>query len=239
MRIICRPLFSILIFGLVITRGWAADNVKETALDGPDGVKIKIRMEGPTTAETPLQVVCLFKHKESGDKMLAAAVDLDKDLHGVISSLRNRGEFAGDALETLLIVPPAGTIKPKLLLLIGIGDESSFSLERMEEVGRVAVREAARLGASKIAFAPLVRDQGDSQFGTGDVGHRVIRGLLSAYDTDRRMQKEGLARPYTLEEWSEEAGPAFFDDTVQGAKKAISEAKALIHDRSTKSFASQ
>jgi Cytosol aminopeptidase family, N-terminal domain len=152
-------LFSVLFVGLLTTRGWA-DNVKETVLDGPDDVKIKIRMEGPTTAETALQVVCLFKHKESGDKMLGAAVDLDKDLHGVISSLRNRGEFAGDALETLLIVPPAGTIKPKLLLLIGIGDESSFSLARMEEVGRVAVREAARLGASKIAFAPLVRDRG-------------------------------------------------------------------------------
>ena len=227
MRIICRPLFRLLIFGLVITRGWAADNVKETALDGPNYVKIKIRMEGPITAETPLQIVCLFKHKESGDKMLATAVDLDKDLHGAISSLRNRGEFVGDALETLLIVPPAGTIKPKLLLLIGIGDESSLSLERMEAVGRVAVREAARLGVSKIAFAPLIRDQGNSQFGTGDIGRYVIRGLLSAYDTDQRMQKVGLAKPYTLEEWSEEAGPAFFDDTVEGAKKAISESKAL------------
>jgi hypothetical protein len=239
MRIICRSVFTTLVFGLAITRGWAADNVKETALEGTDDVKIKIRMEGPTTADTPLQVVCLFKHKESGDKMLGAAVELDKDLHGVISSLRNRGEFAGDALETLLIVPPAGTIKPKLLLLIGIGDESSLSLERMEEVGRVAVREAARLGAGRIAFAPLLRDQGNSRFGTGDVGRHVLRGLLSAYDTDRRMQKEGFARPYTLEEWSEEAGPAYFDDTVDGAKKAISEAKALIQDRSTKSFTSQ
>jgi hypothetical protein len=237
-RIISRSLFSVLLVGLFLTRGWAGD-VKETALEGPDDVKIKIRMEGPTTAETPLQVVCLFKHKESGDKMLAAAVDLDKDLHGVITSLRNRGEFAGDALETLLIVPPAGTIKPKLLLLVGIGDESSFSLERMEEVGRVAVREAARLGVSKIAFAPLVRDQGNSQFGTGDVGEHVIRGLLSAYDTDRRLQKEGFARPYTLEEWSEEAGPAFFDETVEGAKRGISEAKAMIHDRSTKPLANQ
>jgi hypothetical protein len=238
MRIVRYSVVSVLLVGLFITRGWAGD-VKETALEGPDDVKIKVRMEGPTTAETALQVVCLFKHKESGDKMLGAAVELDKDLHGVISSLRNRGEFAGDALETLLIIPPAGTIKPKLLLLIGIGDESSFSLDRMEEVGRVAIREAARLGASRIAFAPLVRDQGNSQFGTGDVGHRVIRGTLSAYDTDRRMQKEGLAKPYTLEEWSEEAGPAFFDDTVEGAKKAISEAKTLIHDRSTKSFTSQ
>jgi hypothetical protein len=238
MRIVAWSLFTVLLLGLLSTRG-RADNVKETVLDGSDDVKIKIRMEGPTTAETALQVVCLFKHKDSGDKMLGAAVELDKDLHGVISSLRNRGEFAGDALETMVIVPPAGTIKPKLLLLVGIGDESSFSLDRMEEVGRVAVREASRLGASRIAFAPLVRDQGNSQFGTGDVGHRVIRGLLSAYDTDRRMQKEGLAKPYTLEEWSEEAGPAFFGDTVDGAKKAISDAKALIQGRSTKSFASQ
>jgi Cytosol aminopeptidase family, N-terminal domain len=234
MRIICRPLFSILVFGLAITSGWAADNVKETALDAPDDVKIKIRMEGPITAETPLQIICLFKHKESGDKMLATAVDLDKDLHGAISSLRNRGEFVGDALETLLIVPPAGTIKPKLLLLIGIGDESSLSLERMEAVGRVAIREAARLGVSKIAFAPLIRDQGNSQFGTGDIGRYVIRGLLSAYDTDRRLQRESLAKPYTLEESSEEAGPAFFDDTVAGAKKAISEAKATTSERSNK-----
>jgi hypothetical protein len=238
MRTIRETVFSALLVGLLIARG-RADNVKETALEGPDDVKIRIRMEGPTTAETSLQVVCLFKHKESGDKMLGAAVDLDKDLHGVISSLRNRGEFVGDALETLLIVPPAGTIKPKLLLLIGIGDESSFSLERMEEVGRVAVREAARLGASKIAFAPLVRDQENSQFGTGDVGHRVIRGVLSAYDTDRRMQKEGFAKSYTLEEWSEQAGPAFFADTVAGTMKAISEAKTLIEDRSTKPLAKQ
>lgn len=229
-------LFSVLLLELLVTCGWA-DNVKETALEGPDGVKIKIRMEGPTTAETPLQVVCLFKHKESGDKMLAAAVELDKELHGAISSLRNRGQFAGEALETLLIVPPAGTIKPKLLLLIGIGDESSLSLARMEEVGRVAAREAARLEAGKVAFAPLIRDQGNSQFGTGDVGRYVIRGLLSAYDTDRRMQKEGLARPYTLEEWSEEAGPAFFDDTVDGAQKAISDANTIIRGRSTKPFA--
>jgi cytosol aminopeptidase family protein len=237
MKILSRSLCTIVIFGLVVNCGWA-DNVKETVLEGLNDVKFKIRMEGPITAETPLQVVCLFKHKESGDKMLSTAVDLDKDLKGVITSLRNRGEFVGEALETLLIVPPAGTIKPQRLLLIGIGDESSFSLERMEAVGRVAVREAARLGASKVAFAPLVRDQGNSQFGTGDVGQHVIRGLLSAYDTERRLQKEGFAKPYTLEEWEEEAGPAFFDETVEGAKRGISEAKTTIQDRSSKPLAS-
>jgi hypothetical protein len=38
----------------------------------------------------------------------------------------------------------------------------------MERVGRVALREAARLGATKVAFAPLIRDQGNSKFPAGE-----------------------------------------------------------------------
>ena len=118
-------------------------------------------MQGPYDADVPLQVVCYFKHKAAGDTTLGAAVELDAKLGGVIASLRNRGEFAGDELETLLLSPPEGTIKPKGLLLIGLGDEESLSLERMERVGRVALREASRLGAKRVAFAPL--DPGPGQ----------------------------------------------------------------------------
>jgi hypothetical protein len=126
--------------------------VKEKSLDAPNGLIIKVRMEGPYDADTPLQIVCYFKHKKSGDKTLGAAVELDKKLGGVIASLRNRGEFVGDGLETLLLAPPKGTIKPKLLLLVGLGDEESLSLERMERVGKVALREAAKLGVKRAAF---------------------------------------------------------------------------------------
>ena len=167
---------------------------KETSLAGPGGVKLTVRMQGPYDADVPLQVVCYFKHKEAGDTTLGAAVELDKKLGGVIASLRNRGEFAGDELETLLLTPPEGTIKPKALLLIGLGDEESLSLDRMERVGRVALREAARLGVERVAFAPLIRDQGNSKFGTGDVAHAVVRGMLLALDTESRLQKEGLAK---------------------------------------------
>ena len=163
--------------------------------------------------------------------MSGAAVELGKHLGGVIASLRERGEFIGDDLETILITPPQGSIKAKTLLLIGLGDEATLSLEMMERVGRVAIREAARLGVKKVAFAPLIRDQGNSKFGTGDVTAAVLRGVLLAYDTEKRLQKEGLGKTFTLDEWWHEAGPTFFDESVGAAQKAVKDADAAISAR--------
>jgi hypothetical protein len=213
--------------------------VKETVVAGPNQVALKVRMEGPYTADVPLQVVCYFKYTPAGAKrMFDAPVELDRRLGGVIASLRERGEFAGNELETVLITPPKGSIRAKALLLIGLGDEGRLSLDTMERVGKVGLREAVRLGAARVAFAPLVRDQGNSVFKTGDVETAVVRGMLLAYDTERRLQKEGLAKAYTLEEWWVEAGPAYYDETVAGVKKASAEAAGLIKARESKPYTS-
>jgi hypothetical protein len=190
-------------------------------------------MEGPYTANVPLQVVCYFKYTPEGaKKMSGAPVELDKRLGGVIASLRERGEFLGDQLETLLIIPPKDSIRAKALLLVGLGDESALSLNLMEAVGKASLREAARLGVSHVAFAPLIRDQGNSKLGTGEVERAVARGMLLAYDTEKRLQKEGLSKEFTLDQWNVEAGPQYFDETVTGVRKAIEEAGKAIKDRS-------
>jgi Cytosol aminopeptidase family, N-terminal domain len=189
-------------------------------------------MEGPYTADTPLQVVCYFKYSTAGAKRMSGApVELDKRLGGVIASLRERGEFVGDQLETLLITPPKDSINAKAVLLVGLGDENALSLELMEAVGRVSLREAARLRASRVAFAPLIRDQGNTRFGAGDVESAVVRGMLLAYDTETRLQKERLSNDFTLNQWNVEAGPMYFDETVTGVRKAIEEASTVIKDR--------
>src|SRR3984893_2317324 len=106
-----------------------AQEVKEKALDAPNNVKIKVRMEGPYTADVPLQVVCYFKYTPEGSKRMSGApVELDKHLGGVIASLRSRGDFSGDELETLLLTPPKDSIPAKRLLLVGLGAEASLSL---------------------------------------------------------------------------------------------------------------
>src|SRR6266436_7495717 len=191
------------LLAIVMLAGLAAparsNEVKEKALDGPHQVKVKVRMEGPYTADVPLQVVCYFKYTPKGAKRMSGApVELDKHLGGVIGALRERGEFVGDQLETLLIIPPRDSIKAKALLLVGLGDEDALSLKLMEAVGTVSLREAARLGISRVAFAPLIRDQGNTKLGTGEVERAVVRGMLLAYDTEKRLQKEGLAKPFTL-----------------------------------------
>ena len=212
---------------------------KEKSLAAPDGLTVKVRMEGPYTADVPLQVVCYFKYTPEGARrMTGAPVELDKKLGGVIASLRERGEFVGDEGETLLLIPPKDSIKAKALLLVGLGEEDALSLKVMERVGKVSLREAARLGVSRVAFAPLIRDQGNSKLAAGDVETAAVRGVLLAYDTEKRLQKEGLARKFTLEQWNVEAGPAFFDDTVGGVEKGIEEAKAAAGKRSADPYAS-
>src|SRR5262245_51680110 len=109
-------------FGAPARSDEGKDEVKEKALDAPNNVKVKVRMEGPYTANVPLQVVCYFKYTPEGTKKMSGApIELDKRLGGVIASLRERGEFVGDQLETILITPPAGAIKAKALLLVGLG----------------------------------------------------------------------------------------------------------------------
>ncbi|MFT3882425.1 MAG: amidohydrolase [Gemmatales bacterium] len=50
-----------------------AQEVKENIIAGPNKVTIKVRMEGPYTADTPLQVVCYFKYTVDGAKRMAGA----------------------------------------------------------------------------------------------------------------------------------------------------------------------
>jgi hypothetical protein len=207
-------------------------SVKEVTIDGLNSLAIKVRMEGPYTADVPLQVVCYFKYTEAGEKRMSGApVELDKRLGGVINALRSRGEFRGDRLETLVITPKAGSIKAKALLLVGLGEEDGISLDTLEQVGRVALRQAHLLHATNVGFAPLIRDQGSKTLGVGAVETAVVRGMLLAYDTDRRLQAEGLSDQYRLAEWWVEAGPTFFDETVAGVRQAVSEAAAVLANR--------
>src|SRR6516165_12797962 len=98
-------------FGALARSDEGKDEVKEKALDAPNKVKLRVRMEGPYTADVPLQVVCYFKYTPEGVKRMSGApVELDKHLGGVIGSLRERGEFVGDDGETLVLIPPRNSI---------------------------------------------------------------------------------------------------------------------------------
>lgn len=221
---------------LAVSLSGAADATAppaEKTLQVPGGFSITVRMQGPYDAETPLQVVCYFKHKPEGDKTQGAAVELDTRLGGLIAALRDRGEFVGERFETLLLAPPPGTIKAKQLLLIGLGPEAELSLETMQGVGRTALRTAAALGVSQVAFAPILRDQGNSALNTGDVENAVTRGVLLAHHTQTRLAEQKLAAPCKVNSWIVEAGPQYYDDTIAGVGKAIDQSQTAIKNRTS------
>ncbi|MET9064111.1 M17 family peptidase N-terminal domain-containing protein [Streptosporangium sandarakinum] len=209
--------------------------VPERTLSAPHGLSISIKEIGPSTQPADLQVITLF-NKASGQVFAGSMVELDKRLGGTLSTVRNSGRFQANALETLLITPPPGAIAARRLLIIGLGDAGRASLDLMNKVGAVAAREAVRTRSATVAFAPTLRDQSFSRLDTGQVAAEVVRGALLAYDTDARLQRQGLQDCFVLKHWYYEAGAAYYSSVVAKAGPAVKDAAAEIDRRSGAPF---
>ena len=216
----------------------AAEPAKKSVA-APHGQTISVEMIGPVTQSTDLQIICVLKHDPAGDKYVEAIDDLNRKLHRILSNLRERGEFAGELGETLLLTPPANSITPKRLLLIGVGEESALSLDRLTLVGRIAARESARLGAANVSFAPALRDQGSDRIDVGDGDAAFTRGWILAYDTEVRLQEQGLSTASSVSSLTIEAGPKYFDGAVAKVADAVKAATAAVKSRDAAPYVSK
>lgn len=192
------------------------------------GVEIEVVVQGPSAQETPLQIVCLFEYTE-GDifnsppalpKALNGMVHVDEALKGLITDLRKTNRFEGKLLETLLIIPPSGSIAAKKLLLIGLGNRKDFKADIMRLVGVVGMREALRLGVNSYSHASDIKDAGiDSP--TEEVAGNVIKGAFEAFLTQSYLKERRASEPLTVTKLTLLSGPAYFEDSQKGIKKII------------------
>ena len=210
----------------------------EKTFDAPHGLKVSVKIVGPYTEPADLQMICLFKHKPGGDTYQGAAKDTDEHLHGILSALRNRGEFVGELGETILFTPPNGSIPAKRFMVIGLGDEKDLSLDSLRVVGRIAAREAVRLQAKHVAWAPVIRDEGNTVLDVGESDRAFIEQMLSAYETEKRLQALGLAPDFSIEDLVIEAGPTFFDDAAKQVGEGIESITAVLDQRNAASYGS-
>jgi Cytosol aminopeptidase family, N-terminal domain len=216
-----------------------AADPKENVFDTrPLGIKVSIKMIGPYTQEADLQIICLFKHKEAGDTYQGAAKGTDEHLKGLLSALRNRGEFVGELGETFLFTPAEGTIPAKKFMIIGLGDEKDLSMDSLRLVGRIAAREAVRLQAKHVAWAPVIRDEGNSTIEVGAGDRTFVEQMLSAYDTEKRLQAQGLAPEFSIESLVIEAGPTYFDSAVEKVGAGIASSTEALGKRDTTPYVS-
>lgn len=211
------------------------ENVFATA---PLGVQLSIKMIGPYTQDADLQIICLFKHKNSGDTYQGAAKATDEHLNGLLSALRNRGEFVGEFGETILITPPRDSIPAKRFMVIGLGDESDLSLDTLKDVGRIAAREAVRLRATRVAWAPVIRDEGNSTIEVGLGDRTFAEQFLLAYDTEKRLQAQGLEPKFVIKSLVIEAGPAYFDSAVRQVGDGIDSISTELAQRDSAPYCS-
>ncbi|UKB82519.1 peptidase M17 [Chryseobacterium sp. MEBOG06] len=196
-----------------------------------DGISIIGWVQGPSSANTDLQVACVFEYTE-GDIFNAPAlpaslnglVHLDEALKGELTNIRKSGQFQGHSLETILITPPAGSMSAKKLLLIGLGDRNKFTPDLMTSVGEVAAREAMRLGVANFAFASDLKDAGiDSP--TALIAGNVVRGIVHANRSENYLKEHQLSTTKKIEKVYLLSGPAFFETAGGGISEAIAEVK--------------
>jgi hypothetical protein len=210
----------------------------EKTFAAPHGLKVSIKMIGPYSEPADLQIICLFKHKASGDTYQGAAKDTDDHLGGILSALRNRGEFVGDLGETFLFTPPSGSIPAKRFMVIGLGEEKDLLLDSLRVVGRIAAREAVRVQAKHVAWAPVIRDQGNTAIDVGEGDRAFVEQMLAAYDTEKRLQAQALAPAFSIEDLVIEAGPTFFDSAVKQVNEGIESMTGVLAERTPAPYGS-
>lgn len=190
--------------------------------DGP--MPMRVLVESPAETDAELQIICLFR-SEPSNTLRGSLVETNEKLKGLLDQVRKPELFVGELGETLLIAVPAGSLKAKRVLIVGLGDSGGFVPERMELVGTIAYRETNRLGVRRLFFAPTVIDGGVTKYTTGEVAERVIGGFLRAARTEMVLKDAGASAGTAIEELTYLAGPTHAEDTRQGIEKAIAEAR--------------
>ncbi len=123
-------------------------------------------------------------------------------------------------------------------MVIGLGEEQDLSLDSLRVIGRIAAREAVRLKARHVAWAPVIRDEGNTTIEVGLGDRAFAEAMLSAYDTEKRLQAQGLAPKFSIQDVVIEAGPSYFDSVVKQVGKGIESVSAELATRNSVPYVS-
>ena len=111
-------------------------------------VQIGIRTGDPSEVSAGLLAVCQYKD-EPVPKSLVEATNVLSD-----------GDFSGKLGETALLYTD-GILPAPRLLLVGLGDESSFTPEKLRRAAATVARRARKLKVEEVVFMPRVPQDSD------------------------------------------------------------------------------
>ena len=129
---------------------------KLTELQIPNStIATQVLVRSPAETDTELQIICLFESAPE-NTLHGSLVEANERLKGLLDKIRTPTLFRGELGETILVVPPAGSLAARKLLIIGLGDSQTFTPQRLELVGSIAYNESNRLGGAH----PFLRSNG-------------------------------------------------------------------------------
>ena len=181
---------------------------------------VKVLVQSPADTQVDLQIICLFRSSPE-NTLHGALAEIDQKLHGALTRIRTPDRFGGELGETIILLPPSGTIAAKRLLIIGLGDSATFTPESMVLIGKVAIRESNRIGAAHPFFAPTILDGGVTRYTTGEIAERFIHGIREALATHALLDGIGAATPRLVQDFTFLAGPSHAADTQAGIDRAL------------------
>jgi hypothetical protein len=185
-------------------------------------VAIQILVQSPAETTTDLQVICLFQSSPV-NTLHGSLLEMNEKLGGLLDRVRKPELFRGELGETLLIVPPKGSLTANKLLIIGLGDSQSFSPPRMQLVGEIVYNESSRFGVAHPFFAPTILDGGVSKFATGEVAEQLIAGFLRAAATGKFLSDASASPSQPVTALTFLAGAKNVANTRQGIEKALAQ----------------
>jgi hypothetical protein len=215
--------FRYLLLIAAVVLGPATSVVGQAVTPAP--FKVTVLVKGPADTQTELQIFCLFRSTPE-NALHGSLIEMDEKFHGVLSRIRKPGLFGGELGETVLLTPPAGAVGAKKILIIGLGDSSTFTPARMYLAGKIAFREADQLGVAHPYFAPTVLDGGVTGFSTGDVAEQVARGFHDALATESQLHDSGAGLAPSVVDFTFLAGATHAADTQAGIDRALGKAAA-------------
>jgi hypothetical protein len=178
-------------------------------------IATRILVQSPVETDTELQIICLFASTPE-NTLHGSLVEINEKLKRLLDKIRKQELFRGELGETILIVPPAGGLGARKLLIIGLGDSKNFTAQRLELVGSIVYRESNRLGVAHPFFAPTILDGGVTGFNTGEVAQHFYDGFLRAARTEKLLEKNGVSASQVLQDLTFLAGPTHAADTQKG-----------------------
>lgn len=188
-------------------------------------IPVQVLAQGPADTKTDLQVICLFRSSPE-NTLHGSLIETNEKLKGLLDRIRKPNLFRGELGETLLVTPPKGGLGAKKLLIIGLGDSKTFSVDRMQLVGEILYTEASRLGVAHPFFAPTILDGGVTKFATGQVSEQVLAGFLRAAAIDKALKDANASASPSVAALTFLAGAKNVSSTREGIEKAISEASS-------------